>query len=149
MFWLVIITSALVGAGLLRLTGASQLELDAPSWAPSVSTARWISLLVLLSSTWGIALAVATGKRAILIGSLWITSLLLHWISVRMVLTPRLSAGFTMLNVAWVTMFLATSATWASSSLGGYLTIPLLLWLIFLGGVTFFLWQINQPSQRR
>ncbi len=149
MFWMVIITSALVGVGLLRLTGASQLELDAPSWAPSVSTARWMSLLAFLSATWGIGLAVATGTRSSLIGGLWIASLLLHWVWVRMVLTPRLSAAFTMHNVAWVATFLAAGAAWASSSLGGYLTVPLLIWLIFLGGVTFFLWQINQPSQRR
>ncbi len=149
MFWVVIIVSTLIGGGLLRLTSASRLKLEAPDWAPSVSAARWISILTFAGAVWGVSLAVATGTRASLIGGLWMGSLVLHWTWVRMVLTPRLSAAFTMHNVAWVATFLAAGAAWASRSFGGYLIVPLLIWLIFLGGVTFFLWQINQPSQRR
>jgi tryptophan-rich sensory protein len=149
MFWVVLIASLLTGADLWRRSSKTELQFDAPEWAPSLATAQKATLATFTAAVLGILLAVNTGERAGLIGGLWLGSLALTFGWARMLLTPRLSAAFTMHNVTWVGYFLAAGAAWASSSVAGYLALPLLIWLVFLGGVTFFVWQMNQPSQRR
>ena len=148
MFWVVLFSSLLTAADLWRRAQTTDLKLEAPEWAPSLPNAQKLTLVVFAAASAGVLLAITTGERPGLIGGLWLGSLLLTIGWARMLLVPRLSAAFTMHNVTWVGYFLAAGAAWASSSTAGYLVVPLLVWLVFLGGVTFFVWQINQPSKR-